>query len=69
MLDLCKMLQKQSEAFQVHFGVDFQADFEDVSWHDVVLVWNHTKDHNPCRKLYFHHPGHVEPSEIAFWGS
>ena len=30
----------------VHFGVDFQADFEDVRWHDVALSWNHTKDHN-----------------------
>ena len=25
---------------QVHFGVDFQADFEDVRWHDVALTWN-----------------------------
>ena len=25
----------------------------------VALTWNHTKDHNRCRKLYFHHPGHV----------
>ena len=23
---------------QVHFGVDFQADFEDVRWHDVPLT-------------------------------
>ena len=23
---------------QVHFGVDFQADFEDVWWHDVALT-------------------------------
>ena len=23
---------------QVHFGVDFQADFEDVMWHDVALT-------------------------------
>ena len=23
---------------QVHFGVDFQADFEDVRWHDVTLT-------------------------------
>ena len=53
---------------QVHFGVDFQADFEDVRWHDVVLTWNHTKDHNRSRKLYFHHPGHIEPSGFAFWG-
>ena len=44
---------------QVHFGVDFQADFEDVRWHDVAVTWNHTKDHNRSRKLYFHHPGHV----------
>ena len=44
---------------QVHFGVDFQSDFEDVRWHDVALSWNHTKDHNRSRKLCFHHPGHV----------
>ena len=44
---------------QVHFGVDFQADFEDVMWHDVTLTWNHTKDHNHSRKLCFHHPGNV----------
>ena len=44
---------------QVHFGVDFQADFEDVRWHDVALTWNHTKDHNCSRKLSFHYPGHV----------
>ena len=43
---------------QVHFGVDFQADFEDVRWRDVALSWNHTKDHNCSQKL-FHHPGHV----------
>ena len=44
---------------QVHFGVDFQADFEDVRWHDVTLTWNHTKDHNRCQKLSFYHTGHV----------
>ena len=44
---------------QVHFGVDFQADFENVWWHDVALTWNHAKDHNRCWKLCFHHPGHV----------
>ena len=44
---------------QVHFGVDFQANFEDVRWHDVALTWNHTKDHNHNQKLCFHHPGHV----------
>ena len=44
---------------QVHFGVDFHADFEDVRWHDVALTCNHTKHHNRSRKLCFHHPGHV----------
>ena len=44
---------------QVHFGVDFQVDFEDVRWLDVALTWNHTKDHNRSLKLCFHHPGHV----------
>ena len=44
---------------QVHFSVDFQADFEDVRWHDEALTYNHTKDHNRSRKLCFHHPGHV----------
>ena len=44
---------------QVHFGVDFQANFEDVRWHDMALTWNHTKDHNRSWKLCFHHPGHV----------
>ena len=38
---------------QVHLGVDFQADFEDMRWHDVALTWNHTKDHNHSRKLCF----------------
>ena len=44
---------------QVHFGADFQVDFEDVRWHDVALTWNHTKDHNRSRKFCFHHPGHI----------
>ena len=44
---------------QVHFGVDFQADFKDVRWHDVALTWNHTKDYNRRLKLCFHHSGHV----------
>ena len=44
---------------QVHLGVDFQADFEDVRWRDVALIWNHTKDHNCSWKLCFHHPVHV----------
>ena len=44
---------------QVHFGVDFQADFEDVRGDDVALTWNHTKYHNRSRTLCFHHPGNV----------
>ena len=44
---------------QVHLGVDIQADFEDVRWHDVALTWNHTKDHNRCRKLCFRRLEHV----------
>ena len=44
---------------QVHFGVDFQDDFEDVRWHDMALAWNYTKDHNRSWKLCFRHPGHV----------
>ena len=44
---------------QLYFGVAFQADFEDVRWHDVALTWNHTKDHNCSRKLCFLHLGHV----------
>ena len=44
---------------QIHFGVDFQADFEDMWWHDVALTWNYHKDHNRSWKLCFHHPGHV----------
>ena len=44
---------------QVYFGVDFQADFEDVRWHDVALTWNHTTDHKRSRRLCFHHPRHV----------
>ena len=44
---------------QVHSGVEFQADFEDVRWHGVALTWNHTKDHNRSWKLCFHHPEHV----------
>ena len=44
---------------QVHFGIDFQADFEDVRWYDMALTWNHAKDHNCNQKLYFHHPGHI----------
>ena len=53
---------------QVHFSVDFQADFKDVRRHDEALTWNHTKDHSHSQKLCFHHPGHVELSGFAFWG-
>ena len=51
--------QHTFQHIQVLFGVDFQADFEDVRWHDVALTWNHTKDHNRNRKLCFHHPWHI----------
>ena len=44
---------------QVLFGVDFQADFEDMRWHDVALTRNCNKDHNRSQKLCFHHPGYV----------
>ena len=27
-----------NQHIQVYFGVDFQADFEDVRWHDVALT-------------------------------
>ena len=48
-----------NQHIQLHFGIEFHAEFEDVRWHDVPLTWNHTKDHNRSRKLCFHHPGHV----------
>ena len=51
--------QHTLQHIQVHFGVDFQANFENVRWHYVALTWNHTKDHNRSRKLCFHHPGYV----------
>ena len=60
------------QQIQVHFGVNFQADFEDVRWHGVALTWNHTKDHNRIRPRG--HPmrwtvlSSVEPSGFAFWG-
>ena len=57
---------------QIHFGVDFQANFEDVRWHDVALTWNHTKDHNrnrpKSRPKRWAVPSSVQPSEFAFWG-
>ena len=57
---------------QVHFGVNFKTDFEDVRWHDVTFTWNHTKVHNRSRKLCFHHHGYVPCylwlSRFAFWG-
>ena len=56
---------------QVHFGVDFQADFEDVRGHDVALTWNHTKDHNRSRKLFsssWARPCYSWQSRFAVWG-
>ena len=57
---------------QVHFGVDFQADFEDVRWHDVALTWNYTKHHNrsrpKVRPMRWAVLSSVEPSGFAFWG-
>ena len=52
---------------QVHFGVDFQADFEDMRWHDVALTWNHTKDHSRSRKLWAR-PCYSWQSRFPFWG-
>ena len=52
----CTRRSHTLQHIQVHFGVDFQADFEDLRWHDVALTWNHTKDHNRSQKLCFHHP-------------
>ena len=56
---------------QVHFGVDFQADFKDVRWHDVALTWNYTKEHNHSypkgRLVHWAVPPSVEPSGFAFW--
>ena len=52
---------------QLHFDVDFQADFDDVRWHDVALSWNHTKDHNRSWKFCFYHTGHVPV--IRSWNS
>ena len=46
------------QPIQEHFGIDFQADFEDVRWHDVTFTWKHTKDHNRSQKLCFYHPRH-----------
>ena len=34
----CTRESLNSQHMQVHFGVDFQADFEDVRWHDVALI-------------------------------
>ena len=41
---------------QVHFGVDFQADFDDVRWHDVAF-----RSTTPQRVIRC-----VEPSGFAF---
>ena len=54
---------------QVHFGVDFLANFEDVRWHDVALTWNHTKDHNCSQKICFHHLGTLNRPDLHFEGA
>ena len=55
---------------QVHFGVDFQADFKDVRCYDVALTWNHTKDPNRSRKLCFHHAPVIRGnSDLHFEGA
>ena len=32
------VILKNTQHIQVHFGVDFQADYKDVRWHDVALT-------------------------------
>ena len=54
---------------QAHFGIDFQADFEDVRWHDVALTWNYTKDHNHNRKFCFHYPQVLNRPVLHFEGA
>ena len=54
---------------QVHFGVDFQADFKDVRWHDMALTLNHTKDHNHSWKLCFHQGGMLNHPDLPFEGA
>ena len=57
---------------QVHFGVDFQDNFEDMRWHDVALTWNHTKDYNRSHPkghpMRWAVPSSIKPSGFAFWG-
>ena len=57
------------QQIQVHFGVDLQADFEDVRWHDVAVTWNHTKDHNRCRKLVELCPQALNRPDLHFEGA
>ena len=51
---------------QAHFGVDFQANFEDVRGQDVAFTWNH----NHSRKL-FSSPWarlcYLRQSRFSFW--
>ena len=51
--------QHTLQHIHVQFEVDFQADFEDVRWHEVALTWNHTKDNKCSRELCLHNPWHV----------
>ena len=41
--------QHTLQHIQVPFGVDFQADFENVGCHNVAFTWKHTKDHKRSR--------------------
>ena len=62
----CTRESPHSSAHPSTFGVDFQADFEDVRRHDVGLTWNYTKDHNRSRKLCFHHPQALKRLDLQF---
>ena len=57
---------------QKHFGVDFQADFEDVKWHDVAHAWNQPKTITVAGNLVFITLGtsllFVVIHGFAFWG-
>ena len=54
---------------QVHFGVDFQADFEDVRWHDVALTWNHTKIITIAGNFVFITLGTLNRPDLHFEGA
>ena len=51
---------------QVHFGVDFQADFKDVRWHDVALTWNHTKTITVAENFVFITLGTLNRPDLHF---